>query len=69
MWQGSPAPLPIRRYTGKVDETEVVSAVADLRAVRLDDMPLVPLEKIIQRVLPGTPVDTVKVGSGFASSI
>ena len=47
----------------------MVSVLPDLRAVRLGDLPLAPLEKVLQRVLPGTPVETVKLGTAFGSSI
>ena len=50
---------------------EVSTALPDLRAVRLDEMPaLTPaaLNKVVQRVLPGSSVASV-LGTAFGSSI
>lgn len=49
----------------------VATALPDLRKVRLDEMPsLTPatLDKVVQRVLPGTPAAPV-LGTAFASGI
>jgi hypothetical protein len=50
---------------------EVSTALPDLRTIRLDEMPaLTPaaLDKVVQRVLPGSSVAPV-LGSAFSSSI
>ncbi|MGI8452044.1 MAG: hypothetical protein ACR2MP_33650 [Streptosporangiaceae bacterium] len=50
---------------------EVSTALPDLRAIRLDELAaLTPaaLDKVVQRVLPGTPVAPA-LGTAFASSI
>jgi hypothetical protein len=50
---------------------EVSTALPDLRAVRLDELPaLTPagLDRVVQRVLPGSSVAPV-FGTAFASSI
>lgn len=66
-----PGPPPIRRYAERVGETQKVTAIPDLRAVRIDDMPLTPaaLDEVLQRVLPGRPVVTITLGAAFASGI
>lgn len=52
-------------------ETQKVTAIPDLRAVRIDDMPLTPaaLDEVLQRVLPGRPVVTITLDAAFASGI
>jgi hypothetical protein len=50
---------------------EVSTALPDLRTVRLDEMPAlmpVALDKVVQRVLPGSSVAPV-LGTAFGSSI
>ena len=64
---------PIRRYAGGVDETEVDTAVTDLRHVPLRAMPAlapVTLQRAVRRVLPDAdrPVETVKLPR-FSSGI
>jgi hypothetical protein len=60
------------RLIGAMTRTDEVStALPDLRAVRLDEMPaLTPaaLDKVVQRVLPGSSVASV-LGTAFGSSI
>jgi hypothetical protein len=50
---------------------EVSTALPDLRAVRLDEMPAltpIALDQVVQRVLPGSPATPV-LGTAFGSSI
>ena len=50
---------------------EVSTALPDLRAVRLDEMPArtpAALDKVVQRVLPGSSV-ALALGTAFGSSI
>lgn len=60
------------RLTGAMTRTDEVStALPDLRAVRLDEMPaLTPdaLDQVVQRVLPGSSVAPV-LSTAFGSSI
>jgi FXSXX-COOH protein len=50
---------------------EVSTALPDLRAVRLDEMPALPtgaLDQVVQRVLHGSPMAPA-LGTAFGSSI
>ena len=50
---------------------EVSTALPDLRAVRLDEMPILTpaaLDQVVQRVLPGS-TGAQELGTAFASSI
>ena len=51
---------------------QVPGKIADLRHVPLGEMPALAqagLDKVLARVLPGTPVETVSLGTAFASGI
>lgn len=52
-------------------DTPVDTALPDLRAVRLDEMPVLTpgaVDKVVRRVLPGSP-ETIELGTAFSSSI
>ena len=58
--------------TPMTPDTPVATALPDLRAVRLDQMPALSpgtLDRVVQRVLPDRGTETVAVGTAFASSI
>ena len=61
----------ITPMTPEPPDAPVSTVLPDLRAVRLDQMPLSPatLEQVVRRVLPGRPVQTVTLGTSFGSSV
>jgi hypothetical protein len=70
--ENAPAEGALDRLIGAMTRTDEVStALPDLRALRLDEMPaLTPaaLDKVVQRVLPGSSVAPA-LGTAFGSSI
>jgi hypothetical protein len=70
--ENAPAEGALDRLIGAMTRTDEVStALPDLRALRLDEMPaLTPaaLDQVMQRVLPGSSVTPV-FGTAFGSSI
>lgn len=61
-----------RAMTPQPALARVPSELADLRSIPLQDMPaLAPmtLERAVQRVLPGRPVQTAARGAAFSSAI
>lgn len=61
----------VRKVWGYGIHDQISTALPDLRAIRLEEMPALPsaaLDQVVQRVLRGSPM-TPALGTAFGSSI